>query len=415
MPLIALWRSAPDAVAQMTIQQIVGSAGDGRLLDNSACSAEFREYLRGIPSTDLARYVEQCLCSPFDKGGMALQDLVNELGRRLEYDVDNGRYQGVVNSIGYDGLWLSAEQHSIVVEVKTTDAYRIALDAIARYRDRLVEAGRTGASSSVLIVVGRQDTGELEAQVRGSRHAWDVRLISADALVKLVQLKENTEGADTGRKIRGLLTPMEYTRLDRMIDVMFTAAKDVEVGTAGIQIEDDAPEGADGLAAVSAPPSAAPAASKGIWQFTDKQQVQAKREAILAAMGERMGARYIRKSPAQAWDASHQKRVACTLSKRYDKRPSEPYWYAYHPPWHEFLREGSEAHLLLGCMDLPFAFALPLPVLTPLLGVLNTTHKDGEHYWHLKIGQVAPDRYTLLLPKRSDALPIDEYRLPLAG
>jgi hypothetical protein len=64
-------------------------------------------------------------------------------------------------------------------------------------------------------------------------------------------------------------------------------------------------------------------------------------------------------------------------------------------------------------MDLPFAFALPFPVLTPLLGALNTTHKDGEHYWHVKIGQAAPDRYTLSLPKRSDALPIDDYRLPL--
>ena len=50
--------------------------------------------------------------------------------------------------------------------------------------------------SSILIVVGRDDTGELEAQVRGSRHAWDIRLISADALVKLVNLKETVEGSE---------------------------------------------------------------------------------------------------------------------------------------------------------------------------------------------------------------------------
>jgi hypothetical protein len=321
-----------------------------------------------------------------------------------------------VNAVGYDGLWLSAEKHAIVVEVKTTDAYRISLDTIAKYRDRLAEAGRIGASSSVLIVVGRQDTGELEAQVRGSRHAWDVRLISADALIKLVQLKENTEAADTGRKIRDLLTPMEYTRLDRMIDVMFTAAKDVEVGTGGIQVEDDAAEGAGTppiAPAVPAAVSAAPAPAKGTWQFTDGKLLQAKRKAILVAMGERTGARYIRKSPAQAWDASHQRRVACTVSKRYSKTMTSPYWYAYHPPWNQFLQEGAEAHLLLGCMDLPFAFALPLPVLTPLLDALNTTDKDGEHYWHVNLGQSAPDRYTLLLPKRSEALPIDEYRLQL--
>jgi hypothetical protein len=282
------------------------------------------------------------------------------------------------------------------------------LDAIARYRDRLVEQGRIGASSSVLIVVGRQDTGELEAQVRGSRHAWDVRLISADALMKLVQLKENTEGADTGCKIRDLLTPMEYTRLDRMIDVMFTAAKDVEEGAVAVQDEDEA------LNATASAPSAQ-AARKGAWQSTDSKLLQAKRDAIVAAMAARTGAGYIKKSRALAWDASHTKRMACTLSKRYSKTPATPYWYAYHPPWHAFLQEGAEAHLLLGCMDLCFAFAIPLAVLSPLLDALNTTEKDGEHYWHVKLGQAAPDRYTLLLPKRSDALPIDEYRLPLAA
>ena len=135
MPLIALWKSAPAAVAQMTIQQIVGNAGDGRLLDNSLCSTELREYLRGVPSADLAGYVEQCLGSPFDKGGMVLRDLVNELGRRLEYDVEDGRYQGVVNSIGYAGPWRSAENHAIVVEAKNTDAHAAA-EAVGCSTDR---------------------------------------------------------------------------------------------------------------------------------------------------------------------------------------------------------------------------------------------------------------------------------------
>lgn len=158
---------------------------------------------------------------------MVLQDLVNELGRRLDYVVTNGRYQGTSNSIGFDGIWKS-EGHTIIVEVKTTDAYRIPLDKIATYRTRLHSTGQIDGLSSILVVVGREDTGEPEAQVRGSRHAWDVRLISAEALLKLVQLKEDSDDPETGRKIRSLLAPMEYTRLDAMIDVMFTAAKDVE-------------------------------------------------------------------------------------------------------------------------------------------------------------------------------------------
>ena len=159
---------------------------------------------------------------------MVLQDLVNELGRRLDFAVTNGRYQGTTNAVGFDGIWRSPEQQTIIVEIKTTDAYRISLDTVAGYRDKLAASGLINGPNSILVVVGRQDTGELEAQVRGSRHAWDIRLISAEALIKLVQLKENSDDPETGRKIRALLTPFEYTRLDRLIETMFKAATDIE-------------------------------------------------------------------------------------------------------------------------------------------------------------------------------------------
>src|SRR5271165_1345790 len=173
MPLLAFWKSARDEVSKLSIEQIVSSAGDGALKDKSPCSDELREYLSQISSETIASYIDQCLASSFAKGGMVLQDLVNELGRRLGYSVENGRYQGVRNANGFDGLWLSPETHSIVVEVKTTDTYRFLLDTIAAYRTKLSEASKMTGPSSILIVVGRDDTGDLEAQVRGSRHAWD--------------------------------------------------------------------------------------------------------------------------------------------------------------------------------------------------------------------------------------------------
>jgi hypothetical protein len=92
-------------VEQLTIEQVVSSAGDGVLKDDSPCSAELRKYLTEIPSSKIASYVEHCLTAGFGKSGMVLQDLVNELGRRLEYTVTNGRYQGTTNAIGFDGLW----------------------------------------------------------------------------------------------------------------------------------------------------------------------------------------------------------------------------------------------------------------------------------------------------------------------
>lgn len=181
-------KNDPAQVDLLSVGQILAICGSGKLTDDSECSRDFREYLQIATSDNLVKYVQTCLQSPFERSGHVLQDVVNELGRRLDYSVENGLYQGRTNAIGFDGLWSEASDHTIVVEVKTTDAYRINLDTIGGYRDELIRIEKITTNSSVLLVVGRQDTGDLEAQVRGSRHAWTVRIISADALGKLVAL-----------------------------------------------------------------------------------------------------------------------------------------------------------------------------------------------------------------------------------
>ena len=93
------------------------------------------------------------------------------------------------------------ETDSIIVEVKTTDAYRINLDHIYGYKRKLIDQKKIAENASFLIVVGRKDTGDLEAQIRGSRYGWDFRLISVDSLMKLVQLKENLNDEKTVKQI----------------------------------------------------------------------------------------------------------------------------------------------------------------------------------------------------------------------
>src|SRR5437899_2644870 len=93
MPLLSFWKSAKDEVLKMTIEQVVSSVGDGSLRDQSNCSDEFRTFLKAAPSERLFDYSRHCLESSFNKSGLVLQDIVNELGRRLDFDVDNGLYQ----------------------------------------------------------------------------------------------------------------------------------------------------------------------------------------------------------------------------------------------------------------------------------------------------------------------------------
>ena len=188
MPLLDLMRDSPATVDKFTIEQAVAMAGDGDVRDNSDCSHELREYLSRISSDKLFEHVEHCLSSSFNCSGHVLQDVVNELGRRLGYNVECGLYRGKTNAINFDGVWEEPSGPQIVVEVKTSDAYRINLDTVANYRECLIRDTRISELSSILLVVGRQDTGDLEAQIRGSKHAWDTRVISAESLTNLVTI-----------------------------------------------------------------------------------------------------------------------------------------------------------------------------------------------------------------------------------
>lgn len=398
MPLLDLWKSNPDAVSRFTIEQVVSTAGDGHLADATVCSTELRKYFAVVQSSKLFEHVDRCLTQSFQKSGFVLQDLVNELGCRLDYNVESGLYQGRQNSVGYDGIWRAPEGRIIIVEVKTTDAYRINLDRVARYRSQLVAAGQLRAeNSSILIVVGREDTGELEAQIRGSRHAWDTRIISIDALKKLVSLKEGAEEDSTVAKIRGILTPFEYTRLDNIIDVMFTAARDVERGP------DEPPPG---------PMREEEEGGERRQPHTPRAVVAELRQRIIVAIGRKYGTELIAQKRALFADPERKVRVACTVSKPYD---GGYYWYAHHPAWDEFLEGATEPLLALGCVDRTTAYVLPHAVLKTILPFLNTTSTDdGTRYWHLVVEPDATGQLSIVLPRKGERIPLRPYELQLA-
>lgn len=163
------------------------------------------------------------------------------------------------------------------------------------------------------------------------------------------------------------------------------------------------------------PRTAAPdgSSSKGTWEFTDSKLLQGKRDEIVDAVGRSLGPPLIKKSRALYWNPAHNKRIACSISKRYTKRGAYPYWYAYHPQWDEFLREGRDSYFVLGCMDLPFAFSIPWNTLSPLLPFLNTTITDRGSYWHIHLVESAPGPFSLLLPKEGRSLPLERFRVDL--
>ncbi len=141
MSLLDFYKTHKETVLKFKINQLINTAGDGKLKDGSECSEQFRKFLSFIPISNLRKLTDECLRSRSDDKGFILQDIVNELGKRLDYKVENGLYRGRRDEIGFDGLWVSNNNMSddILVETKSASHINFPLDKIAGYREKLIE------------------------------------------------------------------------------------------------------------------------------------------------------------------------------------------------------------------------------------------------------------------------------------
>ncbi len=389
MALLDLWRSSREQLFEKHVQQIIAFAGDGRLCDGSAASAEFCAFLGQIPTGSLTRYASECLTDSFTNSGLALQDLVNEIGRRLGFDVAHGRYRGVSGQIGFDGLWRSPDGHALVVEVKMTDAYRIDLDTVAGYRAALLAGERLLADrSSILIIVGRQDTGDVEAQIRGSRHAWDVRLISTEALIRLLAVKEEVEDPRIQTRIHDVLRPREFTKLDDIVDILFSTAEDFkEAQISGSEIDADP----DSLRKPKFTPVAFHAAC-----------IERVEHAIRASL--------VKRSRATFFSPDRPLHVICAVSREHILSQAANYWFAFHPHQQELLREKAESYLALGCGSAERLLLIPFVEFEKWLGGMNETIAEDRSYKHISVSRL-DDRFELIRRQGVPRVALTKYFL----
>ena len=392
MSLIDLWTKSPGQLQGKLVHQLVGIAGDGKLTDGGACSLEFREFLASVPSASLEAYCEQILASSFPDSGFVLQDIVNEIGARLGATATRGRYRGTVKHVGFDGLWVFPSGHSIIVEVKTTDAYRIDLNTIASYRQSLVASNvATEAQSSMLFVVGRYDTGDLEAQIRGSRFAWDIRLISVDALLRLMSIKEAVEDPIVVQRIHSILVPREFTRLDAIAEILFSTATEIQKDDAAIEVDDDA-NNSD-----AAVPKFKPVA------FHD---------ACVSRVQSALHVSLVKRSRAGYTSPDQSVALNCAVSKEHtpDTRPN--YWFAFHPHQRDFLKQHAQAYVAFGCGSSDRVVLIPFEDFEPWLEESWTTTSGDRPYWHVTIIRDR-EKYSLRRRKGSKVVDLTKYLLPV--
>ncbi len=390
MPLINMWRADKNSVLQLKLEQVVALAGDGQLKDNGETSSELRLFLKEIEIEKLTEFANYCLENAFNDSGQVLQDIINEIGRRLGYQVENGRYRGIKNDIGFDGIWSSDNQHTIV-EVKTTDAYAINLDTVAKYRERLIEESRVSKDSDILLVIGRKDTQSLEAQVRGSKYAWSMRIIGIDALTKLMEVNTNSESSEVTDKIHQLLKPFDYTRLDKIVDIIFTTAEDrKDIEENSIDIDDNS--------------------SSYNQERTAIEIISQRKTDAIKKLSNKVDRILVKRKNSLYSDQSDEFHAVVAISKQYE-RSEKYYWYAYHDnPHRSFLLEKNSGYMIFGISDSEISFAIPAKVLEEIRNDLyETIRSTGKAYKHIYI-YLKNSKY-FLRTKSGNELDIEKYKL----
>ena len=307
----------------------------------------------------------------------------------MGFKVEQGRYRGTSGEIGFDGLWHGPDDNSIVVEVKTTDAYRIDLNTVATYRKKLIaEKLIVEGKSSILVVVGRTDTGDLEAQVRGSRHAWDIRLISVDSLLRLMRLKEQLEDPTIIEKIRRVLMPQEFTKVDGIIDLVFSAAEEVKK---------DEEESAE-----------AEHEEEGEEEKKPKFVPSNFRDACAERVQVHLSQALVKRSSAVYSSPDESVVLVCLNSREYSKGASSGFWFAFHPHQKELLVKPKNGFIGLGCGSKDHLLLIPAATFVPWLEMCNRTEDGDRSYWHIKVRR-DKSGYRLRLRKGFSPVKLDEY------
>jgi hypothetical protein len=241
-------------------------------------------------------------------------------------------------------------------------------------------------------VVGRQDTGDLEAQIRGSRHAWDIRLISADALLRLMKLKETLDDPTTINRICEVLIPEEYKRLDEIVDLVFSAAEEVK--------QEETDLDADGT-------------SGDAEEAGETAKPMAFHEACVSRVSLQENITLVRRTRTTYATPDDAARAVCAVSKTHRLQGRESYWFAFHPHQNDFLADrGAKSFLILGCGTPDRVLALPYERMRTWLDDLWVTERDnGQQYWHIRL-QAHGGKLWLDRRNGKGKLDVSEYLLP---
>ena len=206
-------------------------------------------------------------------------------------------------------------------------------------------------------------------QLRGSRHAWSMRIISIDALIKLMFVNATTTSNEITEKIYAILRPFEYVKVDQIVDVLFTATEESNSEESNI--------------VTSSNPTGTPTQV----ELGDSADLIAiKRTQGMQRLSEYLKTTLVKRRKASYADQSGQVHASISISKKYET--SNPgYWYGYHTRQCEYLSQAKKVgYMVFGMLDRKEFYAIPYADLEKFKSNMDSTTVTGrDPYWHVRI------------------------------
>ena len=222
-------------MVELTLERIVSLAGDWK--DESRASQQFRDIIEDEQTTteEIESYLQEAIEGSESYHNRALQDLVNNIGRRLGFEVEYGIYQGVSGTIGYDGHWVSTatnEETHLVVETKKSTAFSIGPEQAGDYMEELVEnEGLDRGQVYGLYVVGNGNVETVSQTILGSKYRDRMRVITAQRLLDLLEIQ-----ADSGLRhdqVVDVLLPINAVDVGQLVGLIQDVIEFREQGNSG--------------------------------------------------------------------------------------------------------------------------------------------------------------------------------------
>jgi hypothetical protein len=195
-------------------------------------------------------------------------------------------------------------------------------------------------------------------------------------------LKESVEDPVIARRIHDILIPREFTRLDEIVDILFSTAEDIKQ-------EEEIPEEGEEGEAVEHKPKFTPVA------FHD---------ACVARIQELFTKTLIKRSRATFSSADGSLALICAVSKEHDNRGQSSYWFAFHPHQKEFLESAQDSYVAFGCGSEDNILLIPFTDFAPWLEGMNITRREERFYWHVSIFQ---ENETFVLHRKREQPRVD--------